>query len=281
MKLEFDINNPHIASVMKDVQFLDIETSLIDARVFRPGTQFVGAHQTSSTTRLLTVAGGTMYDLYTKGEEGMWSFGNHMSPSFSDNPLDDTFVLRRLWDILDHAKVVVAWNASFDVGHLNGRFLECGWPLPSKYSVVCPFRALKRYRLTSKKLDQMSKFLLDSAKIPTNFDLWDKCSNGDVDAFEEMMRYNRGDIHDTLYKLYIRIAPYIPDHAVDFVDYDLEYPQCKVNGDELEWLDATWTDRKNGRVYQLYYNESLGITYRDRYPESSPRSGRGFVRHHV
>lgn len=281
MTLKFDIKNPHTASVMQDAVFLDIETSLVDARVFRSGTQFVGAHQLSSTTRLLTVAGGTMYDMYTKGTNGMWGFGNHMADTFEDNPLDDTFLLKRLWDILDKARVVIAHNARFDTGWINGRFLELGWPLPSKYSVVCTYRALSRYNLTSKKLDQLSKTLLDSSKIATSFDLWDRCSDGDLAAFEEMLEYNYGDIYDTLYQLYMRTSQYYPNFCVDFVDYEAEYPQCKVTGEDLEYLEGLWINRKNGNSYQLYFNETLGITYRDRYPDHSPRAGRGFVIHHV
>ena len=230
MKLRLNVKDPHIKAVMQDTTFLDIETSLVDARVFRSGTQFVGAHQLSSTTKLLTVAGGTMYDLYTKGADGMWSFGNHQADTFEENPLDDTFVLARLWDILDKARVVVAHNARFDTGCINGRFLELGWPLPSKYSVVCTYQALRRYNLTSKKLDQLSKTLVGAKKIPTDFTLWDRCSNGEVAAFEEMLEYNRGDIRETLFEVYLRLAPYAPDYAVDFANYREQKLTCKVDG---------------------------------------------------
>ena len=280
MKLTLNLKDKHTVKVMQDVQFLDIETSLINARVFRPGTQFIGAHQTSSTTRILTVAGGTMYDLYTKGEEGMWSFGNHMAESFEQDPLDDTFVLGRLWDILDKAKVVVAHNARFDVGWISGRFLEMGWPLPSKYSVVCTYGMLSAFNLTSKKLDQLSKTLIGSRKKPTDFSLWDRCSNGEVAAFEEMLEYNRGDIRDTLFEVYLRTAAYAPDYVVDMVDYSSEVPQCKVDGSELKELDTEYLDRRNGCSYKLYLNPKLGIYYRDRYNTRSKKSGTGLIRHH-
>lgn len=279
MKLKFDTKNDHIRAVMQDTFLIDIETSLINSRVFRPGTQFVGANQTSSTTKLLTVAGGTLFDLYTKGEDGMFGFGNHMSPNFKDNPLDDTYVLRRLWDILDKARCIVAHSASFDVGWINGRFLELGWPLPSKYSVVCTLRGLTKYNLTSKKLDQLSKTILGTRKLPTTFELWDRCSDGEVAAFEEMMEYNYGDIANTLFKLYMRTAQYYPDFCVDMADYTNDIPQCKVSGEDLVELDQLYTDRKTGCKYRVFFNETLGIYYRDRYQHTSKKAGKGFVRH--
>lgn len=282
MKIKLDIERPFIKSKAQSVQFLDIETSLINARIYRPGQQFVGAHQTSSCTSLLSVAGGTMYDLLTKGRDGIWSFSNHHDETaFAKNPLDDTFVLSRLWDICDKADVLVAHNASFDESWILGRFLQRGWPLPSKFSLVCTYRGLSKYAFTSKKLDQLSRQLVGSKKIPTDFSLWDRCSDGELKAFQEMEEYNRGDIFPTLFNVYMRTAMYYPDYAVDFVDYSLEEPQCKVTGEPLEWLDAVYTNRSNGCKYQLYFNPVLGITYRDRYNLDSSKAFKGFIRRHV
>jgi len=279
MKLKLNVKNKFIANKMKHVQFLDIETSLLDARVFRPGQQFVAASQTSSFTRLLTVAGGTMYDLYTKGSKGIWSVSNHhFKKEFAKDPLDDSRLLKVVWDILDKADVIVAHNAAFDSGWLAGRFLQLGWPLPSKYAVVCTYRGLNKYNFTSKKLDQLSKQLIGTKKITTDFSLWDRCSNGEIEAFEEMEAYNRGDIYPTMFNVYMRTCMYYPDYAVDMVDYSLESPRCKVDGTALEWLNKSYLNRRNGCEYQLYYNPALNITYRDRYNTRSKKSGMGYIR---
>lgn len=277
---KLNLNNEFVSNKMKDVQFLDIETSLIDARLYRPGTQFIGAHQTQTYTKLLTVAGGTMHDLYTKGEDGIWSFSNHHDKkAFKKDPLDDTFVLKRLWDILDKADVIVAHNARFDKSWVLGRFVQLGWKLPSKFSTICTYQGLRRYNFTSKKLDRLSRQLLNTQKISTTFDLWDRCSNGDVEAFEEMLEYNRGDIYDTLFKVYMRTCSYFPDYCVDLTDYSKGVPLCKVDGKKLK-KTGVHLNRMRGLKYYTYTNPRLGIEYISRYNTNSKKADVGLVRHY-
>lgn len=280
MKPSFNLKDKFVVDKMKNVMFIDIETSLVDARVFRTGTQFVGAHQMLNFTKILTVAGGTMYDLYTKGEKGIWSFSNHMDKkAFKKDPLDDTFVLRRVWDICDKMDVLVAHNATFDKSWLLGRFLQKGWKLPSKFSLVCTYRGLNDYAFTSKKLDSLSKQLIGTKKIATDFSLWDRCSNGEVAAFEEMVEYNRGDIAPTLFDVYMRTCAYYPDYCVDLANYEKEAPLCKVDGQSLKQI-GTWVNRTNGLEYNTYINPRLGINYRDRYNTRSKKAGKGLIRQH-
>jgi hypothetical protein len=279
-ELTLDMDNPHIKSVSKKVSFIDIETSLLDAKVFRTGKQQVNANQLTSTTKILTVAGGSMYDLYKDGIKGVWSYGNHMYPNFEANPLDDTEVLRRVWYILDNADVIVAHNARFDTGWLNGRFLELGWVLPSRYSVICSFANLYRYNMTSKKLDELSRNLVGTKKVTTDFDLWMRCSAGDKSAFEEMMEYNRGDIYDTLFKVYMRTCMYYPQKCVDFTEHDNPIPQCRTDGSTLEKLEDVYENHTTGLQYQLYRNPKSNIIYRDRYNTNSKKSGIGLIREH-
>lgn len=280
--ITYNIEDPYVAGKMAKAVFLDIETSLVDARVFRTGQQMVTAEQLSGFTYLLTASWGSMYDLYTKGIDGVQSIGNHYdSKTFKNNPLDDTLVLRALWDVLDDADVILAHNAKFDTGWMMGRFLQLGWPLPSKFSTICTYTALTKFSFVSKKLDMLSKQLIGSRKIPTNLTLWMNCSDGDIEAFKEMETYNRGDVFDTLFKVYLMTCKYYPDYCVDMADYSLEIPLCKVSGEPLEPLERTWFNRRNGLEYSLYYNDTLGITYRDRYHADSNKAGLGLIRHHV
>jgi len=279
-KLKFDLSDPHIKRLTKKVVYIDIETSLVDAKVFRTGNQFIQASQLTSQTRILTMAGGTMYDLLTAGEEGMWSCSNHRSSTFKKNPLDDTEILATVWDILDKAEVVVAHNAAFDKGWLMGRFLELGWKLPSRFFLFCTYRNLTPFNLTSKKLDELSQTLIGTKKLPTDMNLWRRCSEGDKEAFKEMEIYNLQDVYNTLFKVHLRTGYYNPIKAIDFTNPNSVDITCKVDGGPLD-EDGTYYNRANGLSYNQYINPRSGIQYVDRYNTNSKKSGLGLVRPHV
>lgn len=280
-QLKFNVSNRHVASVMKDVTFLDIETSINPVWAFRTGKQYVTIDQMEETTKILTVAGGSMYDLYTKKKKGVWSVGNHhFKKAFKNDPLNDTELLRRVWKILDEAKVVVAHNGRFDEGWLRGRFLEKGWKQPSRFSLVCTYQGLRGYNMSSKKLDFLSKQLCGTAKIPTEIALWIECSRGNIKAFERMEKYNIGDVYDTLFKVYLRTSQYYPQYAVDMTDYSKQIAQCRVTGHLLKNMEELYTNHTTGLQYRLYNNPKNGLVYRDRYNINSKKSGLGYIRHH-
>jgi hypothetical protein len=280
--LTLNLEDSFIVEKMKSAVFFDIETSLIDVRTFRLGKQHLTIDNMRSHTKLLSAAWGSMYDLYTKQEKGVQGIANHFdAKAFAKNPLDDTLVLRAAWEVLDKASVIIAHNAQFDWGWLMGRFVQLGWPLPSKFSTICTYRALHRFNFNSKKLEALSFQLAGTHKLPTQLNLWQRCSDGDKSAFEEMLTYNKGDIFSTLFKVYMLTSIYYPDLAVDMVDYELGIPQCKVSGEPLDTLDYTWMNRSNGCEYMLYNNQELGIIYRDRYNVNSSKAGLGLIRHHI
>lgn len=279
-ELKLNLKDPYIKGLSKNVLFIDIETSLISAHVFRTGTQTINADQLQGQTRILTVAGGTLYDMMTYEREGLWSCSNHRSSTFKKDPLDDTEILADVWEDLDNAEIVVAHNASFDRGWLFGRFLELGWQLPSKFFLFCTYRNLTPFNLTSKKLDQLSQTLIGSRKLETSMRLWQRCSAGDVSAFREMEEYNRGDVYDTLFKVWMRTAYYNPHKAIDFSNPGTITPQCRVDGSELEEA-GTYHNKKNGLSYHLYLNPRAGILYRDRYNINSKKSEQGFIVPHL
>ena len=271
-EMHIDIHNAFIKKKMKKVQFIDIETSLVEARVFRTGKQDISASQMTGVTKILTVAGGSFYDLYTKGEAGIWGYGNHMFDTFTQDPLDDTEVLRKVWEILDKSDVIVAHNAQFDKSWLFGRFLSLGWKLPSRFSVVCTYSNLAGFNMTSKKLDELSKNLIGTRKLHTDISLWMGCSDGDRASFERMLEYNKGDIYDTLFKVYMRTCQYNADRSVDLSDPRSRKPQCKLTGQELRLLDEVHFDKKNGLSYSLYVNPVNGVMYVNRYNTNSSKS---------
>jgi hypothetical protein len=265
--------------MMKKVVFVDIETSLIEMYGFRLGMQRPNIESLvgKSQTKLLTAAWGTWADLYEYGPDGVISVGNHhRKMAFKRDPLDDTYVLRQLWKVLDDADVVVAHNAAFDTGWIEGRFMDLGWKQPSKYYVYCTFRTLQGLNGVSKKLDYLSQKLIGTEKVKhEGLPLWVGCSEGDRECFEKMETYNIGDIYDTLYQVYLRTALYVNRHKC--IDLGGEGIYCTVTGDDLEHLDEPYRNRNTGLLYNVYRNEKYNFEYRDRYNVRSKKSGLGFI----
>jgi len=277
MELKLNYKDPFIKRITKRIVALDIETSLVTAQVFGTGNQYIKASQLSDQTRLLTVAYGSVYDMEHKGKAAVKCLSNRHSKKFKKNPHDDTDLLRKIWKVLDSAEVVIAHNAQFDQGWINGRFLELGWPLPSRYFLFCTYQNLRPFKLTSKKLDELSQTLIGSAKLSTDFDLWVRCSRGDVSAFKEMEEYNRTDVYDTLFMVWKRTAYYNPMKAIDFTNYNSKDIVCRVDGQYLV-EDGTYFNRKNQKVYHQYKNPRSGQLYVDKYNIRSKLAGTGIVK---
>ena len=276
-KLKLDFRSPFVQELSKKITFLDIETSLVRAKLFKTGNQYVNAHQLEDTTKLLTVAYGSLHDLHTKGREGVVCLSNRTSKNFKSDPHDDRELLEALWPVLDEADVIVAHNARFDEGWILGRYVELGMKLPSKFFTFCTYQNLRRFNMTSKKLDELSKNLIGTSKVPVDWELWNRCSKGEVKAFKEMEAYNIGDVYDTLYQVWLRTAYYNPFKAIDFTDPEHEDIICRVDGRYLV-EDGEYYNRQNGLTYLQYQNPRSGQVYIDRYNTNSRKSGIGLVR---
>jgi hypothetical protein len=230
-----------------------------------------------SQTKILTAAWGTWWDLYNGGAEYVYSAGNHdKKRAFKKDPLDDTYVLGLLWHVLDDADIIVAHNAAFDRGWIEGRFMDLGWKKPSKYYVYCTYQTLHGINGNSKKLDYLSQKLIGTKKVKhEGFPLWVACQTGDVEAFQKMEEYNIGDIYDTLYKVFMRTALYV--NRVKCIDLSGEGNYCSVTGDELVMQDEVYTNRLNGLKYYTFINEKYNLVYRDRYNIRSKKANCGYI----
>ncbi len=275
-----NVERKEVQAVMKKTVFLDIETSLIRMYGFRLGMQRpnIDSLVDKDQTKLLTAAWGSWWDLHNDGEDAVRSVGNHHRvKAFKKDPLDDTYVLRCLWKVLDGADVVVAHNASFDAGWIEGRFMELGWRKPSKYYVYCTYQNLSGMNMTSKKLDYLSQKLAGTKKVKhEGLPLWIGCAEGDVESFEKMEDYNIGDIHDTLYRVFMRTALYVNRNKC--IDLSGDGLYCTVTGCELVPTGEEYKNRKTGLFYTIYENPEYGFTYCDRYNTRSKKAGLGLVR---
>lgn len=117
------------------------------------------------------------------------------------NPRDDKQMLRRIWELMDEADIILTQNGKrFDEKKLNARFIINGYPPPSPYQHIDTKQmANKRFGFTSASLEYMTEHLgvkykkLKHKRFP-GFDLWRECLAGNAAAWAEMKAYNVRDV---------------------------------------------------------------------------------------
>lgn len=114
---------------------------------------------------------------------------------------DDSAILKIIWSLLDEADIVLTQNGiRFDSKKLNARFVEHKMPPPSSYRHIDTCVIAKRFfAFTSNKLEYMThKFNKKYKKLKhakfSGFELWSECLKGNIDAWNEMEKYNKYDV---------------------------------------------------------------------------------------
>lgn len=147
--------------------------------------------------------------------------------AFKEDLTYDKHVIEEARSWLDEADAIVAHNGNgFDIPTLNYGMFRHGLAPPSPYKKIDTLRAAKRsFRSPSNKLDWLTKVNGQEGKIGTDWALWDGCMNGDLDAWEKMVRYCKQDVTE-LEKFYMDMRPWIPNHPNLSVYTDCTDPQC-------------------------------------------------------
>ena len=150
---------------------------------------------------------------------------------------NDKRIVKHLWKLLDEADIIMAHNLmSFDRKKANTRFLKYGLGHPAPYQTIDTLLVARReFKVSSNKLDYLCQFLGLDVKLPTGFQLWKDCLNGDAKALAKMDTYCQNDVK-ILEELYLILRPYIHSHPNLglYMDTDkLVCPNC--GSDKLKW----------------------------------------------
>jgi len=138
-------------------------------------------------------------------------------PNYGDynkNKPNDTKIVSKLHKLLDEADVVVTQNGvRFDVSKIYAKFIEHGIKPPSPFKNVDTCKIAKSiFGFTSNKLDDIGKLLKVGRKINTGgFKLWNDCMEGDLKAWNKMVRYCANDVL-LLEKVYKKMLPFMNKH---------------------------------------------------------------------
>lgn len=133
------------------------------------------------------------------------------SQRFANDFKDDYEVVRRLREALLGADVIVHHNGDrFDIKKLNARLIYHRLPpLPTKLTTVDTLKEAKHtFAFSSNRLDYLGKYLGVGQKVKIDADLWSQVLEGRIDAIEEMVEYNKGDVR-LLEDVYTIMRPYI------------------------------------------------------------------------
>lgn len=186
--------------------FLDVEVSASVVLSFPRFKSNISPDAVIKEPYMLTYAG-----CWEDGK--VFSKGLHQTSLFKFDHSNDYELISDLWQLLDEADYVVAHNARFDVGWFNQRCAYWGLCPPSPYKVICTVKALKSaFTLPSNSLSASTNYFELERKLShEGIGLWKRCMEGDVVAFEEMVKYNKGDI-PTLVGIYNKVRPFMKNH---------------------------------------------------------------------
>lgn len=126
----------------------------------------------------------------------------------------DYMLVKHLWTLLNQADVVVAHNGdAFDIPKINARFLHHHLPPPAPYKTIDTLKATRRrFWFNAYNLDKIGATLGVGRKVKhIGFPIWLGCMRGERKAWKVMRRYNKRDV-DLLYRIYMRIRPWIKNH---------------------------------------------------------------------
>lgn len=183
-----------------NILLLDLETSPITAQVWGLFDQRIGLNQIVDPGGVICWA-------------AKW-IGASKIEFRSDHHDGHETMIRRAWELLDEADIVVGYNhINFDIKHLRREFALAGLPPPRPWQDVDLLRVVRRqFRFPSNKLDWVARELGIGAKTQhTGHDLWRGCMDGDEKSWTLMKRYNRQDVVLTE-ALYLRVLPWVPNH---------------------------------------------------------------------
>lgn len=222
---------------------IDIETSPNLAYVWGLWDQNIGLNQIELSGEMISFAA----KWYGKKEAFFYS-------KFHDG---QEKMVEEAYNLINEADAVIHYNGKkFDMPHLRREFIVNNY---SPHSPVLEIDLLSvarsRFRFASNKLDYVANYLGLGAKVKNSgFDLWSRCLKDDPAAWEEMKKYNIGDVRLTE-KLYDKLRPWIKNHPHPGLFSGMADVCTNCESDKLERRGFSYT---NTAVFQRFCCKDCG-----------------------
>jgi ribonuclease D len=140
----------------------------------------------------------------------MFSYAWNDSPAKVVQSWSELSLVKSMWKLIDEADIVIAHNASFDMGHFYSKCLEYHLPTPRPPKVVCTLKMYRKLgKFESNKLDDLCEKLGlgNKVSLPKNF--WRSYLDRDPKSVKKAKVYAKHDVV-LLRKLYKEIASFFP-----------------------------------------------------------------------
>lgn len=141
-----------------------------------------------------------------------FSYAWNDGPIYVNQSWNELTLVNQMWKLIDEADVLIAHNASFDLGHFYARCLYYKLGVPRLPKVVCTlklYRKLCKGGFESNSLGDLGVELGLGKKKALEKGFWRKVMNKDRKSIEKMKIYAKQDIN-LLRKLYKVIEPFFP-----------------------------------------------------------------------
>jgi DNA polymerase elongation subunit (family B) len=191
------------------------------------------------------------------------------SEAYAKDPENDYHVVKKLWDLIDEADIVVAHNGDrFDMRKANARFVWHGLGPTSPVKQIDTLKVARRYFMfNSNKLDSLGQHLGLGRKVSTGgFETWAGCMRGDNKSWNLMAKYAKQDV-DLLREVYLKLRPWMTNHPnLNVYDGTSNCPTCGS-----ENLQKRGQRHTQVATYQQYLCNDCGSWSRSRLMDDTLR----------
>lgn len=127
---------------------------------------------------------------------------------FKSDPLTDNSILADIYAVMSEADVIVSWyGEGHDYPFIISRLAQAGYYLDTEIRHVDLFKvASKKLRLSSNRLNNVSKFFGQEPKMDIDKKTWADCWSGNYEALQHMADYCRQDV-EVLEQVYNKLLP--------------------------------------------------------------------------
>lgn len=178
---------------------------------------------------------------------------------------DDKRIMTSLWELINEADIVVAHNGNkFDVPRINTRFILNGLsPTKPYFSIDTCYIAKRQFDFTSNSLNALASYFGIEYKLDTDFNLWKRCLEGDKEALDYMLTYNKKDVA-ILEEVYLKLRPWIKNHPNMGNLGGMQDICSNCGSSNITLLDQQYYYTNVGK-YNLYRCNNCGAISRSRY----------------